>query len=48
MLLLRTVLYILVENASARGSMDFMCLVFSLSGPCDLLFCFLLLQYICV
>ena len=25
-------------NASARGSMCFTCLIFSLSGPCDLLF----------
>ena len=41
--LLRTVLNILVRNASPRGPMCFRCLIFSLSGPCELLFllCFI-------
>ena len=38
MLLLNTVLNILVRNASPRGPMYFKCLIFSLSGPCELLF----------
>ena len=38
MFLLRAVLNILVRNASTRGPMYFRCLVFSLSGPCELLF----------
>ena len=33
MLLLRTVLNMLVRNASPRGPMCFRCLIFSLSGP---------------
>ena len=33
MLVLRTVLYILVRNASPRGPMCFRCLMFSLSAP---------------
>ena len=37
MLLLRAVLNILVRNASPRGPMCFRCLIFSLSGPCELL-----------
>ena len=43
MLLLRAVLNILVRNASPRGPMCFRCLIFSLSGPCKLLFllCFI-------
>ena len=43
MFLLRAVLNILVRNASPRGSMCFRCLIFSLSGPCGLLFllCFI-------
>ena len=43
MLLLRAVLNMLVMNASPRGRMCFMCLMFSLSGPCELLFllCFI-------
>ena len=36
--LLRAVLNILVRNASPRGSMCFRCLIFNLSGPCELLF----------
>ena len=37
------VLNILVRNASPRGPMCFRCLLFSLSGPCELLFllCFI-------
>ena len=43
MLLLRAVFNKLVSNASPRGPMCFRCLMFSLSGPCDLLFllCFI-------
>ena len=43
MLLLRAVLNILVRNASPRGPMCFRCLIFNLSGPCELLFllCFI-------
>ena len=43
MLLLRAVLNILVRNASPRGPMCFRCLMFSLSGLCELLFYFVLL-----
>ena len=38
MLALKAVLNILVRNASPRGPMCFRCLMFNLSGPCDLLF----------
>ena len=38
MLVLRAVLNILVSNASERWSMCFRCLMFILSGPCELLF----------
>ena len=43
MFLLRAVLNILVRNANPRGPMYFRCLIFSLSGPCELLFllCFI-------
>ena len=43
MLLLRAVLNMLVRNASPRGPMCFRCLMFNLSGPCELLFllCFI-------
>ena len=36
-------MHILVRNASPRGPMCFKCLIFSLSGPCELLFlhCFI-------
>ena len=37
MFLLRAVLNILVRNASPRGPMCVKCLIFSLSGPCELL-----------
>ena len=41
--LLRAVLNILVRNASPRRPMCFRCLIFNLSGPCELLFllCFI-------
>ena len=41
--LLRAVLNILMRNASPRGPMCFRCLIFNLSGPCELLFllCFI-------
>ena len=44
MFLLRAVLNILVRNASPRGPMCFRCLIFNLSGPCELLFllCFMM------
>ena len=43
MLVLRAVFNMLVRNASARGPMCFKCLMFNLSGPCELLFllCFI-------
>ena len=43
MLVLRAVSKMLVRNASPRGHMCFRCLMFSLSGPCELLFllCFI-------
>ena len=41
--MLKAVLNILVRNASPRGPMCLRCLIFSLSGPCELLFllCFI-------
>ena len=42
MFLLRAVLNILVRNASPRGPMCFRCLIFNMSGPCELLFYFVL------
>ena len=43
MLVLRAVFNMLVSNASPRGPKCFRCLMFSLSGPCELLFllCFI-------
>ena len=43
MLVLRAVLNMLVRNATPRGPMCFRCLMFSLSGTCELLFllCFI-------
>ena len=43
MLVLRAVFNMLVRNASPRGPMYFRCLMFSLSGSCELLFllCFI-------
>ena len=38
MLVLRAVFNMLVRNASPRGPMCFRCLMFSLSGHCELLF----------
>ena len=40
MFLLRTVFNILVRNANPRGPICFKCLIFILSGPCELLFMF--------
>ena len=43
MLVLRTVFNMLARNASPRGPMYFRCLIFNLSGPCELslLLCFI-------
>ena len=42
LLVLRAVFNMLVRNASPRGPMCFRCLMFSLSGPCELfLICFI-------
>ena len=43
MLVLSAVFNMLVRNATPRGPMCFRCLMFSLSGPCQLLFllCFI-------
>ena len=41
MLLLTAALNMLVRNASPRGPMYFRCLIFSLSGPCEFLLCFM-------
>ena len=43
MFVLRAVFKMLVRNASPRGPMRFRCLMFNLSGPCELLFllCFI-------
>ena len=38
MLVLRAVFNMIVRNASPRGLMCFRCLMFNLSGPCELLF----------
>ena len=38
MLVLRAVFNMLVRNASPKGPMCFRCLMFSLPGPCELLF----------
>ena len=38
MLVLRAIFNMLVRNASPRGPMCFRCLMFNLSGPCELLF----------
>ena len=43
MLLLRAVINMLVRNASPRWSMCFRCLMFSLSGPCELLYLMIIL-----
>ena len=43
MLVLRAVFNMLVMNASPRGPMCFRCLMFILSGPCELLFYVVLL-----
>ena len=43
MLVLRAVFNMLVRNASPRGPLGFRCLIFNLSGSCELLFllCFI-------
>ena len=43
MLVLRAVFNMLMRNASPKGAMCFRCLMFNLSGPCELLFflCFI-------
>ena len=43
MLVLRAVFNMLVRNVSPRGPMYFRCMMFNLSGPCELLFllCFI-------
>ena len=43
MLVLRALFNMLARNASPRGPMCFRCLMFNLSGPCELLFllCFI-------
>ena len=46
MLLLRTVLSILVRYPGPRGLMCFRCMMFSLSGPCELLFLLFTLVYL--
>ena len=45
MLVLRAVFNMLVRNASPRGTMCFRCLMFSLSGPCELLFLLCVIFY---
>ena len=42
-LVLRALFNMLVRNASLRGLMCFRCLMFNLSGPCELLFFLVLL-----
>ena len=42
-LVLRAVFNMLVMNASPRGTMCFRCLMFNLSGPCELLFYFIII-----
>ena len=43
MLVLKAVFNMVVNNATPRGPMCFRCLMFNLSGPCELLFvlCFI-------
>ena len=50
MFLLRAVLNLTVRNASPRGHMCFRCLIFSLSGPCELKFlhCFSVLDTVVI
>ena len=43
MLVLRAVFNMLVRNGSPKGPICFRCLMFSLSGPCELLFYLVLL-----
>ena len=48
-LVLRAVFNMLVRNANPRGPMCFRCLMFNLSGPCELLFlhCVIVLDLSC-
>ena len=43
MFLLRAVVYMLVRKVSPRGPMCFRCLMLRLSGPTELLFCYIVL-----
>ena len=43
MLVLREVFNMLMSNASPKGTMCFRCMMFNLSGPCELLFLLFLL-----
>ena len=45
MLVLRAVFSMLVKNASPRAPMCFRCLMFNLSGPCELLFLLCFIAY---
>ena len=47
MLVLRAVFNMFVKNASPRGPMCFRCMMFNLSGPCDLLF-YVIASWTCV
>ena len=46
MLVLKAAFNMLIMNASPRGPMCFRCLMFNLSGPCELLFllCFIVVS----
>ena len=46
-LVLRAVFNMLVRNASPRGHMCFRCLMFSLLGPCELLFLLYTVNCLC-
>ena len=45
MVLFEAALNILVRNASPRGPMCFRCPIFTLSGPCELLFVLCFIDY---
>ena len=45
MFVLRAVFNMLVRNASPRGSMCFRCLMFNLSGQCELIFFFFIASW---
>ena len=48
MFLLRAVLNILMRNVSPRGPMYFRCLIFNLSGPCEVVSVMLYPCMLCV